>query len=216
MKTMITGTAIVAASLSLGAGYGDGSSRVYEVTFTNITHGAVLTPPIFSLSQHQIDVFQVGAPASLGLEMLAEGGATDELRAELETEGVQDVLQTSDPVLPGQSITVELKGDRWSRLNLASMVLPTNDGFVAMNGPRLSKRPGHLTFYLLAYDAGTEASDELCDNIPGPHCGGEGYNAAGGEGYVVQHAGIHGEADLSRQAYNWGGPVAKVTVRLAR
>jgi hypothetical protein len=180
---------------------------------TNITHGLILTPPVFSLSRHQIDVFELGEPASLGLEMVAEGGMTDELAAELEEAGARDVLQTTNGVMPGQSITVELTGNKKSRLNLASMLLPTNDGFVALNGPKVGKQS---TFYLHAYDAGTEENDEMCVHIPGPQCGGEGYNAEAGEGFVVPHAGIHGEGELSRRAYGWGAPVAKVTVREVR
>jgi hypothetical protein len=200
----------------LGADKGGWAHRTYEVTFTNITHGVVLTPPIFALSPRQIDVFEVGEPASLALEKLAEGGITDDLRAEWEQIGLHDVVQTMDPVPPGQSITVELTGNHFSRLNLASMLLPTNDGYVAMNGPRAFQRLGKTTTYLMAYDAGTEVNDELCTSIPGPHCGGEGFNADGGEGFVVHHPGIHGEGDLSRQSYNWGEPVAKVTVRVSR
>lgn len=218
MKTSLIAGVLVVGTLCLGAGDEAAPLPVhrpqhYEVTFTNITHGMLLTPPIFALSRRQIDIFEVGAPASLGLEMLAEGGLTDELRSELEAQGLQNVIQTMNGVMPGQSITVELEGDRWSRLNLASMLVPTNDGFVAMNGPRVWRALGASTFYLSAHDAGTEENDELCASIPGPDCGGEGFNSAGGEGGVVPHPGIHGEGELSRQTYNWGEPVAKVTVR---
>ena len=213
MKPMAMGTILVAAFFCLGSGKGNGS-RTYEVTLTNITHGVILTPPIFALSKRQIDVFRVGEAASLGLEMVAEAGSTDEIRAELEAEGVQDVQQTAAPVMPGQSVTVRLDGTRSSRLSLASMLLPTNDAFVAMNGPRVRSRSGHATFYLRPYDAGTEANDEVCANIPGPQCGGEGFNAVGGEGFVAPHAGIHGEGELSRMVYDWGEPVARVSVRI--
>jgi hypothetical protein len=230
MKMIMTGVVLLVGTFALAAepdraAYNDAgaeeseaiarhSSLTYEVTFTNITHGVILTPPILSLSRRQIDVFELGAPASLGLEMLAEGGATDELKAEWEMYGLQDVVQTMDAVPPGQSITVELEGDRRSRLNLASMVLPTNDGFVAMNGPRVWQVFRSSTFYLNAYDAGTEENDELCASIPGPQCGGEGFNEEAGEGFVAPHAGLHGEGELSRQAYGWGDPVAKVTIRV--
>ena len=219
MRTYMIVPVLAVATLCLGAG-DDGryathpGARQYEITFTNITHGAILTPPIFATSTSQIDVFELGEPASLGLEMLAEGGMTDELKAELEAVGLQDVLQTEAPVMPGESITVKLEGNRRSHLNLASMLLPTNDGFVALNGPQIWQRKGEMEFYLAAYDAGTEENDELCTSIPGPQCGGEGYNEDPGEGMVVPHPGIHGEGDLSRRTYNWGDPVAKVTVRV--
>ena len=214
MNQMVMGTILVAGFFYLGSGNDNESSRMYEVTFTNITHGVILTPPIFALSERQIDVFKVGEAASPGLEMVAEGGSTDVILAELVAEGVQDVQQTAAPVMPGQSITVRLEGNRSSRLNLASMLLPTNDAFVAMNGPRVRSQSGPATFHLRPYDAGTEANDEVCTSIPGPQCGGEGFNAEGGEGFVAPHAGIHGEGELSRMAYDWGEPVARVTVRL--
>jgi hypothetical protein len=218
MKTSLIAGVLLVGTLCLGAGNEAASlaghrPQRYEITFMNITHGMLLTPPIISLSRRQIDVYEVGAPATLGLEMLAEGGLTDELRSELEAYGLQDVIQTMGGVMPGQSTTVQLEGDRWSRLNLASMLVPTNDGFVAMNGPRVWRALGAATFYLSAHDAGTEENDELCGDIPGPQCGGEGFNSEDGEGFVAPHPGIHGEGDLSRQTYNWGEPVARVTVR---
>lgn len=221
MKAGVAAALVLSAGLVLGAGEqgrdgSRGSSRLYEVTFTNITQKAILTPPIFSLSQKQIDVFRVGEPASLGLQMLAEGGATDALRDELLEEGVEDFFQMMMPVMPGKSASVMLEGSEFSRLNLASMLLPTNDGFVAMNGPRVFDRGGSKTFYLRAYDSGSEMNDEVCASIPGPQCGGDGFNEDGGEGFVAPHAGLHGEGELSRRMYAWGDPVARVTVTEVR
>ncbi len=214
MRGKLIATLSFVSVLCLSAGARAERTIVYEVSFTNVTHGIILTPPIFSLSRHKIDIFALGEPAGLGLQMVAEGGATDELRAELEDKGVQDVAQTMNPVPPGATVIVELEGDRKSRLNLASMLLPTNDGFVAVNGPRVFRRWGTKVYRLKSYDAGSEDNDELCASIPGPQCGGEGFNAEDGEGFVVPHAGIHGEAELTRRAYNWGEPVAIVTVRI--
>ncbi len=216
MRKFFTAALSVASVLSFCAGAKADNNITYKITLTNVTHGIILTPPIFSLSKHKTNIFKLGEPASLGLEMAAEGGATDELRAELEDKGVQDVVQTDSPVPPGVTITVMLSGNRASKLNLASMLLPTNDGFIAMNGKRVFNKARKRTFYLRAFDAGTEENDEICANIPGPQCGGEGFNDAGGEGFVVAHAGIHGESELSGQAYNWGNPVAIVTVQIVR
>ena len=78
------------------------------------------------------------------------------------------------------------------------MILPTNDGFVAMNSKRTNPCVTTTT-YLSAYDVGTEMNDEDCDNIPGPSScgGGEGYNMASGEGFVYPHPGTHGENEIS-------------------
>ncbi len=214
-KVMIAALSSVCV-LGLGAGARADETITYDISLTNITHGVVLTPPIFSLSRHKISVFKVGEPASLGLQMVAEGGATGELRAELEAAGVQDLVQMMRPVPPGATITVRLEGDKKSRINMASMLLPTNDGFVAMNGAPVFAKSGVKVLHLAAYDAGSEANDEVCMNIPGPQCGGEGFNVDDGEGYVVPHAGLHGEGELSRRAFNWGTPVAILTIRVVR
>lgn len=214
MKAMIVATLSVVSALSLGSGPRGHKTIRYEISFQNITHKMVLTPPIFSLSRDQIDVYQLGQPATVSLEMLAEGGATDALRTDFEAAGVQDLVQMDMPVLPGATATATLEGDKASRLNLASMLLPTNDGFVAMNGPRVFSFSGEQVFMLRAYDAGTEDNDELCTSIPGPQCGGTGFVEGGGEGFVAPHRGTHGGGDLSPMMYSWGEPVAIVTVRV--
>jgi len=214
MKALMIATLSAVSALSLGAGPKGHNPVKYEISFQNITHTMVLTPPIFSLSRNQIDVFQLGQPASLSLEMLAEGGATDALRDDFEAAGVQDLIQMGMPVLPGETAAATLEGDKTSRLNLASMLLPTNDGFVALNGPRVYSHSGTAVFMLRAYDAGTEMNDELCASIPGPQCGGTGFVEGGGEGFVAPHRGTHGGGDLSPMMYSWGEPVAIVTVRV--
>jgi hypothetical protein len=95
------------------------------------------------------------------------------------------------------------------------MLIPTNDAFVALNGIEAPVGNKTLTLFAPAYDAGTEANDELCASIPGPVCGGEGFNAsrAGAEGFVHIHAGIQGIGDLSPAMYDWQNPVARITIR---
>jgi hypothetical protein len=97
------------------------------------------------------------------------------------------------------------------------MLVPTNDAFVAVNAVDISG--GSVNVRALAYDAGTEANDELCANIPGPPnvCGGEGFNASrkNAEGFVHVHRGIHGIGDLNAAVYDWRNPVARVSIRPA-
>ena len=98
------------------------------------------------------------------------------------------------------------------------MLIPTNDGFFAVNGIEGPSDNQTLTVYSPAYDAGSEVNDELCSNIPGPffgECGGPGGGGkpGGGEGYVHIHAGIHGIGDLTAAARDWRNPVAKIVIR---
>lgn len=102
------------------------------------------------------------------------------------------------------------------------MLIPTNDAFVALNGVDLPRNFEPVTFDAIAYDAGTEINDELCASIPGPNfieCGGPGGGgapAAGAEGYVHVHAGIHGVGDLNEARRDWRNPTARVVVRRVR
>ncbi len=75
-----------------------------------------------------------------------------------------------------------------------------------------------------AYDAGTEANDQSCANIPGPRCGGEGYNGEpgeGDEGFIHIGNGFHdlGDTDsngaevLGPFTYDWRNSVARIIVR---
>ena len=184
--------------------------KMIEVKITNLSAKVVLTPPIVAASKRQIKVFQLTKPASLALEMLAEGGSTEEL-AKTFREHNASVTQATEPIPPGQTLTLYVYGSRYSRISLASMILPTNDGFVAINSKRV-KPYGTTTIYLSAYDAGTEMNDENCENIPGPlSCGGgEGYNVALGEGFVYPHPGTHGENEISVEEFSWADPVAMV------
>ena len=91
-------------------------------------------------------------------------------------------------------------------------------GMICFDAVRKLRKPlpDMRVIFLSAYDSGTEENDELCNNIPGPQCGGDGFDEADGEGYVVPHAGLHGEAELERKLYSWGDPVAMVTIRMMR
>ncbi len=113
------------------------------------------------------------------------------------------------------------------------MLLPTNDGFVGLDGMSIPRRPGVYTYYLNGYDAGTEANDELITGggdpgVPGIP-GDPGANAGtGGTGRRRSSTTIPpststgawwgilnptgGPSDLDAGVHRWLNPVAKVTV----
>ena len=77
------------------------------------------------------------------------------------------------------------------------MLIPTNDAFVALNGVSLPRANRSTVVHMaVAYDAGSESNDEVCANIPGPVCGGDGSSDGDGEGYVHVHSGILAESAL--------------------
>jgi len=215
MNTKLKATILLCgiAGLLLGTA-ARSDDAVYEVTVTNLSRGILFTPLLIVSHDQGLKLFEAGSPASEPLAQLAEGGATQPLQEALVASGkVRDTAVSAGALAPGASVTLRLSARGKARyLSLAAMMLPTNDGFIALNGVRIAGKDRPQTFYLAGYDAGSEANDELCANIPGPHCGGEGFNAAGGEGYVHVHAGLHGIGNVNPAARDWRNPVARVRV----
>lgn len=191
---------------------------MYEVTITNLTRGETFTPILVASHKRKFSLYELGEPASAELAIVAESGNTDPLKNKLlDYKIAYDVVSTGALLPPGESVTVKVKSSRSSRyISVASMLIPTNDAFIAVNG--INVKRGHKTITVMspAYDAGSEMNDELCANIPGPACGGEGLSEADGEGYVHIHAGIHGIGDLIAADYDWRNPTAKITIKRMR
>ena len=195
--------------------------RGYEVTLTNITKGQNFTPQLFTTHSRSVSLFELGQPASEDIATLAESGSTAPLTETLLALGHRVTeAQTNAALLgPGESVTIELEALPFTdRLSIAAMLIPTNDTFVAANGERLPRR-GSKTFYLQAYDAGSEFNDQLCASIPGPPCFGAAISEpdATDEGFVYVSNGIHnlGDAEglIGPLEYDWRNPVAKVVVK---
>lgn len=190
---------------------------MYAVTITNLTRGSSFTPILVASHRPGVELFALGQPASDELAAMAEGGDTMPLEDMLLNSGRLVGTGHSQGLLgPGQSVTVEVPAGNANRISLAAMILPTNDGFIALNGVEVP-RAGSQYYLVPGYDAGSEPNDESCMSIPGPTCGGEGGSPnVGGEGFVHIHAGIHGVGDLSAADYDWRNPVATVKVERIR
>ncbi|MEP0355021.1 MAG: spondin domain-containing protein [Paraglaciecola sp.] len=198
------------------------TDRAYEVTITNITSNQIFTPVLAATHSSNINYFELGMPASLELATLAESGNPAPLEELLlSTPSLVHDTENSAPLLsdgllrPGESVTLELTTTRrFPRLSLAAMLIPTNDTFMALDSVYLPRRTDNEVYYAKAYDAGSENNDELCDNIPGPACGGIGFSedSSTDEGFVHISAGIHGEGDLLASEYDWRDAVAKITI----
>ena len=201
------------------------AQRTYEVTITNITRGQTFTPQLVVSHDRGTALFTVGQPASVGLEELAEGGSTAALTDEVTTV-TRDAVTVDGLLGPGQSVTTEIEA-RPNRdvLSVAAMLIPTNDTFMALDAVPLPRNRQTAVHYAPAYDSGTEANDQDCANIPGPRCGGEGFNAdrpVDQEGYVYIGNGFHSlSADalveiLGPAVYDWRNPVARIAVTRVR
>ncbi|MEO0321325.1 MAG: spondin domain-containing protein [Myxococcota bacterium] len=137
-----------------------------------------LTPVAWALHSDAIDFFSFGAPASAGLEALAEDGSVDTIVGELagaaavDQSGVAAIPNTAEgpgPAAPGDGYTFSVIPTMEGRfLSLATMVIPSNDLFLAFgpNGIALLEADGSLrseedinadiAVALAVWDAGTE------------------------------------------------------------
>lgn len=206
---------LLAAPLASPMVLADGKNN-YEVTITNLTRGQIFSPILVASHRGGVELFKLGDPASDELAALAEGGDIGPLTKSLmNNRRVREVADSGGPLVPGESVTVKVSARGGAKyISLASMLVITNDAFVALNGVRAPMNSLTSTYFAPAYDAGSELNDELCANIPGPGCGGEGGSPnEDGEGYVHTHAGIHGIGDLAPADYDWRNPVAAIHVR---
>jgi hypothetical protein len=218
---------------ALGAGpavHADDRERgsQFAVTVTNLTRGQTFTPVLVASHREGVSLFALGQASSPELAVLAEEGDVAPLTALLMSSPlVRAVANSGAPpggfVGPGQSKTVLVDAGRGAdHISVAAMLIPTNDGFFALNGVRAPRGHETLSYLSPAYDAGSERNDELCASIPGPsftECGGPGGGAqpAGGEeGYVHIHAGIHGVGDLEASERDWRNPVALILIKRVR
>jgi hypothetical protein len=221
LKRSVSAAFVAALIFSSSSVLADGNAT-YDVTITNLTNSISFTPILVTSHRKPITIFELGFPASEDLRMVAEGGDIVPLTTTLHANSqVVDVQNSGGLLLPGASVTVIVSAKRGAKLiSLASMMLPTNDGFIGLDSVRVPKH-GSATYFSPGYDAGTEPNDELCINIPGPASVCQGVPFSPGEdeddeGYVHIHRGIHGIGDLEASVYDWRNPVAKITVTRIR
>lgn len=209
---------------------GIGGGR-FEVTVTNLTRNQQFAPILVASHRDGVKLFELGEPASQQLAILAEEGVNTPLVNLLSgmpevKEAVSPPLSPDNVIDPGKSFTLTVKAPYpFDHVSVAAMLVPTNDGFFALNGVEGPRGNKELTLYSPAYDSGTERNDELCTSIPGafPECGGAVYPPANGdqptggeEGFVHVHAGIHGIGNFKAAERDWRNPVAKITIRRVR
>lgn len=219
---MLKNTLIALGLLSIGTVSLAQQVAEYEVTITNITQGQTFTPQLVISHDSSFRMFTLGEPASTALEALAEGGDTGPL-ADAAGDAAMDIQTTEGLLAPGMSNSVTITGVPGSWISVAGMLIPTNDTFMALQRNRLPEKGG-ISRLVAAYDAGTEANDQNCNNIPGPRCGGEGAPSEareGDEGFVHIGNGFHelgeqaedGGELLGPAVYDWRNPVARIRVQ---
>ncbi|MGD1920601.1 MAG: spondin domain-containing protein [Pleurocapsa sp.] len=156
------------------------------VTIENLApeNGTFITPVWVGFHNGGFDTYDRGRPVSPGLESLAEDGDTSGISQEFLDSGNGTVDATllglegvEGPIDPGevvsQTFTLDSEDPNNRFFNYASMVLPSNDAFIA-NGNETAipifDENGHFigTDFIIygnqVLDAGTEINDEAKDS----------------------------------------------------
>lgn len=206
-----------------------------EITVENLTRGIAFTPILIAAHDMESHLFVTGEMASTELQAMAEGGDISGLEM-VATSVAADVATNpaGGLLMPAMSTTTMLSTEQMNtQLSLVAMLLPTNDGFVGLDSWTIPETPGTYSVYLNAYDAGTEANDEVRGSgapgeagmpVPPPlesliGMNGTGITASITNDTVHIHPGNIGDAeidggssDIQNTVHRWLNPVAKVTV----
>ncbi len=205
-----------------------------DITITNLTHGSHFTPLLVAAHSGSTALFEAGKAASAHLQAMAEGGDISGLSADVDAAGGDKVADPAAGLLaPGASTQFSLStNDGNDYLSVVAMVLPTNDGFVGVDRLAIPTEPGSYTYSMNAWDAGTEANDEIVNGmgapgmagIPADPLGKNGTNATGvastdANTLIHIHPGVIGDtdpnggpSDLDSRIHRWLNPVASLTI----
>ena len=206
-----------------------------NVSIENLTRGMFFTPLAVSAHPSDSALFELGSAASDEIQAMAEGGDLSGIETAMTALGATQSINPAGGLLePGASTSTVLNTDGTSNvmLSIVGMILPTNDGFVALNSIEIPEEPGTYIYYAKAYDAGTEANDEIVGSgavgeagfpAPGPVAETLGTQGTGvdtsAEGFVHIHRGALGDldaeggvSDLDSSVHRWLNPIAKITL----
>ena len=193
-------------------------SITYEITVTNLTHAQPMSPVAVILSSDG-QLWQIGEPATIPLEKLAEGGESSELFSD---SLVLNYASGAGVLLPGMSetLSVNLEAGIEAKLSVVSMLVNTNDAFTGLDSYDLgSLEEGQsVMFYSMTFDAGTERNSEMAGTIPGPADGGLGFESARDDvNFVAVHPGVLTEDDglvgsVLTSQHKFDNPTAQIQI----
>jgi len=206
----------------------------FTVAVTNLTHGIYFTPMLVTAHTPATHLYQAGTAASANLQAMAEGGNITGLTTDVMNTGGDIAAANTAPMAPDATATATFTATAVANthLSIVGMLLPTNDGFVGLDAMPIPTAAGSYTFYLNAYDAGTEANDELITGGGAPGVAGipadpGAANGTGGTGVAATdsnttvhiHRGTIGDtnatagtSDLNTTVHRWLNPVAQIVV----
>lgn len=223
-----------------------------DITISNLTNGITFRPFLVTASGPDNHIAQLGQPASAALQAMAECGDISMLVAAQDAQGADSLANpvgtdlgllfpagTAPPASVGVAGSVSgslSTQDGNTHLSVVGMLLPTNDAFAALDAVEIPTEPGTYQYLLNAYDAGTEANNEVAADPDPSDCvsgepgypvdplGNDGSNGLGLDTPDVNNT-VHvhrnhlgdadptgGASDLDSSVHRWLNPVIRLTV----
>ena len=143
----------------------DWSATTFPGAFPSNAH---FSPLVGMSHRPNAFVFDTGLPASDGLRIVAETGATGEMEDELQkavNEGLGlDLFTGPDVDAPGSGTVLVGVGERFPTVTLLTMIAPSPDWFVAARATLLTPDAqwyDEVTVQIDAYDAGTDSGSDF-------------------------------------------------------
>lgn len=204
------------------------------IAVQNLTQGMHFTPVAVVAHSPDASLFEVGEAASVEIQAMAEGGDLSGLMTIANSVNADVLAQpAAGPLAPTATVSDSVMTAQGNTvLSVVAMILPSNDGFIGLDNWTIPTEAGTYTVYVNAYDAGTEANDEIigggAPGTPGfpaapflSNLGSGGSGITNGESNTMIH--IHpgnigddsstdGVSDVTNSVHRWLNPVAKVTV----
>lgn len=228
-KMLLAGITALIVSPSLHA-------ATYKIEVQNLTRGTYFAPILVAAHPATTKLFTLGMAASANVESVAERGDITGVTADVVAVSANYVANPAGGLLaPGSSTMADLGTPDAANTNLTviGMIVPSNDGFFALNDIALPTTAGTYVYMVNGYDAGTEGNDEIRGSgapgvpgfgVPAPlenlvGTGGTGISGVAAEGFVHIHPGHIGDmnktggtSDLDSSIHRWLNPMARVTV----
>lgn len=208
---LLLGAALAASPLLPTYAAEQGERRV-AIEYEDLTRTQPLSSAPFVSHVAGLHLWEVGKPAGVPIQVLAEDGNPEWIlgQAVSEAGGAYGDAAMGLPALPGGKRRIELKVDeRHPMVSGAWMLGITNDGFAGIDAVDAYRLTGPVVVEVYALDAGTERNSERKDTTP----------ALGGllrdpeNGVVARHTGICGDADVeAKYGFDPGKPVGRVTI----
>ncbi|MBI1388994.1 MAG: hypothetical protein GC154_11155 [bacterium] len=209
MKTSATFARLMVCTFILMAG-NYAYSMVYHVEIKDLDSKQPLSPAVAVIHHGGYKLFEVGQPATPGLEAVAEEGNPEILISE--ANAAPEVMKT---YLGGPGATFDgfkffIEAEPGDLLSIAAMLGRTNDEFIGLSAMALPNGGAPIEIQMEAYDAGTEPNTGMIADLG--FYGNPGAGATeNGVVQVIHQYTIVDDPDVGAIEFNWP-PSAMLTI----